>query len=74
MRPADAEVARILEVPVDALLDPARLRTEARVRDGRPLLVPAFHVDGHEIWGATAMVVAECLELLGWRPIRLTDT
>lgn len=66
MRPADAEVARILEVPLDALLDPARLRTEERVRDGQALLIPGFHVDGHEIWGATAMVLAECLALLGW--------
>jgi hypothetical protein len=30
------------------------------------LLVPAFHVAGYEIWGATAMVLAEFLTLLGW--------
>jgi hypothetical protein len=28
--------------------------------------VPAFHVCGEEIWGATAMVLSEFLVLLGW--------
>jgi phosphatidylglycerophosphatase A len=43
------------------------LTTIARVQ---PVLVtftvPAFHVHGVEIWGATAMVLAEFLALLGW--------
>jgi len=68
LRPADAEVARILEVDVDELRDPANFLTRARVRDGRPLAVPGFHVQGEEIWGATAMVLAEFLALLGWVP------
>jgi len=38
------------------------------VRDGRALSVPGFHIHGHEIWGATAMVLAEFLVLLGWSP------
>jgi 8-oxo-dGTP pyrophosphatase MutT (NUDIX family) len=67
--PADGEVARILEVRVDDLLDPARLVTAARDRDGLPAsLVPTFTIDGAEIWGATAMVLAEFLTLLGWNP------
>jgi 8-oxo-dGTP pyrophosphatase MutT (NUDIX family) len=66
LTPVDAEVARIVEVPVDELLDPARLVHSARERDGIPLAVPAFDVNGCEIWGATAMVLAEFLTLLGW--------
>jgi len=67
--PADGEVARILEIRVDDLLDPARLVTAARDRDGLPAsLVPTFQISGAEIWGATAMVLAEFLTLLGWNP------
>jgi len=64
--PADAEVARILHVPLAELIDPARVQQVERVRDGRPMLVPAFHIYGDEIWGATAMILAEFLALLGW--------
>jgi 8-oxo-dGTP pyrophosphatase MutT (NUDIX family) len=66
LAPIDGEVARILEVDVDALLDPAKLIHSSRERDGIPLTVPAFSVQQHEIWGATAMVLAEFLTLLGW--------
>jgi len=67
--PSDGEVARILEVRVDDLLDPARLVTAARDRDGLSAsAVPTFRIAGAEIWGATAMVLGEFLTLLGWRP------
>lgn len=66
LAPAHSEVARILEVAVDELLDPARLRHTAREREGVALTIPGFHVAGEEIWGATAMVLAEFLALLGW--------
>lgn len=66
MRPSDDEVAAILEVPVDRLLDPASLIETERLRDGRRFVTPAFSVAGREIWGATAMVLAEFLALLGW--------
>jgi 8-oxo-dGTP pyrophosphatase MutT (NUDIX family) len=65
LTPADAEVARILEVAVDELLDPANLARTRRERDGVGYVVPAFRVCGHEIWGATAMVLAEFLAVLG---------
>jgi 8-oxo-dGTP pyrophosphatase MutT (NUDIX family) len=68
LSPADGEVARILEVPLGHLADASALRRVIRLRDGRPFTVPAFHVDGVEIWGATAMVLAEFLALLGWQP------
>ena len=41
---SDGEVARIVEVPVCELLDPARLVEDEQVRDGRRLLIPAFRV------------------------------
>jgi 8-oxo-dGTP pyrophosphatase MutT (NUDIX family) len=66
LRAADGEVASILEIPVEALCDRNCLISSERERDGRVVLIPAFHVAGHEIWGATAMVLAEFLSLLGW--------
>jgi 8-oxo-dGTP pyrophosphatase MutT (NUDIX family) len=68
MQPADGEVARILEVPIDELIRPLSLRMHETVRDGTVSIVPRFHVQGLEIWGATAMVLAEFLVLLGWQP------
>jgi 8-oxo-dGTP pyrophosphatase MutT (NUDIX family) len=62
---ADGEVARILEVGVADLLNPAHFVTSERERDGFALTVPAFRVADVEIWGATAMVLAEFLALLG---------
>jgi len=67
LRPADGEVARILEPAVDELLDASCVRSTERVRDGRTLMIPAFHVRDDEIWGATAMVLAEFLTLMGWQ-------
>ena len=66
LKPSDGEVARILYVALDELLDTARLRSIERSRDGVTITVPAFDVGGHEIWGATAMVLAEFLTLLAW--------
>jgi len=67
LRPADGEVARIVEVAIDELADPTSVAETERTRDGSTLVVPAFHVAGVEVWGATAMVLAEFLSLLGWR-------
>jgi 8-oxo-dGTP pyrophosphatase MutT (NUDIX family) len=66
-RHAAAEVARILEVPLEDLLDGARVRRTGRIREGIEYDVPYFDVQGEQVWGATAMVLAEFLWLLGAR-------
>jgi 8-oxo-dGTP pyrophosphatase MutT (NUDIX family) len=66
LSPADGEVASILDVPVDTLASPGCVAQTMREREGRPIEVPAFCVAGQEIWGATAMVLAEFLSLSGW--------
>jgi 8-oxo-dGTP pyrophosphatase MutT (NUDIX family) len=65
LTPSDNEVARILEVGVDELLNPGHFITTERERDGVRFTVPAFRIANVEIWGATAMVLAEFLALLG---------
>jgi 8-oxo-dGTP pyrophosphatase MutT (NUDIX family) len=67
LAPSDGEVARILEPSIDELVAPSCVRVTERTIDGRTRTVPAFHLGDDEIWGATAMVVAEFLTLLGWR-------
>ena len=64
--PADGEVARILDIAIDDLMAPGCVAHTTRERDGRHVDVPAFCVAGEEIWGATAMVLAEFLTLAGW--------
>ena len=66
---ADGEVADILEVAVNELLDPASFVRTRHERDGVKFVVPAFRVGGHDIWGATAMVLAEFLALLSDAPV-----
>jgi 8-oxo-dGTP pyrophosphatase MutT (NUDIX family) len=66
LTPAHGEVARILEIDVDELFAPDCVVHTPRERDGVTFTVPGFHVHGVEIWGATAMVLAEFLSLLGW--------
>jgi 8-oxo-dGTP pyrophosphatase MutT (NUDIX family) len=65
---AEWEVARILEVSVDMLRDPNNVLTETQTRDanGRryEVQVPYFAIDGYKVWGATAMALAEFLDLL----------
>jgi 8-oxo-dGTP pyrophosphatase MutT (NUDIX family) len=65
LTPSDGEVARILEVGVDELMDPRHFITTERERDGVRFTVPAFRIANVEIWGATAMVLAEFLAVLG---------
>ena len=66
LKPSD-EVARILEVPLAELFDPATRVTTRHLREGQEIAVPAFRFADAEIWGATAMVLAEFLSLMGWR-------
>jgi 8-oxo-dGTP pyrophosphatase MutT (NUDIX family) len=68
LRPADGEVARILEIPLEELAAAGAIRRRSLVRDGVRFEIPYFSADDVDIWGATAMVLGECLALLGWHP------
>jgi 8-oxo-dGTP pyrophosphatase MutT (NUDIX family) len=61
-RPAEAEIADVLEVPVAALLDPAIL--EKKPFPGREELVLYYHYEESVIWGATARILSELLAAL----------
>jgi len=57
------EVAEVIEVPIDHLLDPGSIRRESWIRRGRAVEVPFFLFGTHKVWGATAMVLSEFLEI-----------
>ncbi len=67
-RVAQPEVERLIEVPVARLRDPSLIRWEERRRGLPPferIDVPYFDVEDETVWGATAMVLAEFLALVG---------
>jgi 8-oxo-dGTP pyrophosphatase MutT (NUDIX family) len=68
-RPAEWEVARLLEVPVAFFDDSGIVRSQrqTRQRNGETVEVevPYFAIDGETVWGATAMILAEFLAMVG---------
>ncbi len=61
---APDEVAEIVEVRLEDLRDASRIRTGTRVREGVAVEYPYFDLYGHQVWGATAMVLGEFVCLL----------
>ena len=66
LKPAAGEVAKIVETPLARLMDPEQIAWRTVSRETGTLEFPVFLAEGVEIWGATAMVLAELLSLLGW--------
>ena len=59
------EVARVIEIKLDDLLDRGNHRMKKiKMRLGFSLKVPAYVVDGNIIWGATAMILSEFIEIV----------
>lgn len=63
-QPSPEEVAEVLEIPVAHLLKPENVRREAWTLRGMEVSVPFYSFRGHKIWGATAMILAELVEII----------
>jgi hypothetical protein len=63
-RPSDDEVQAIIEVPLSFLLDPSHLRIEQREHEGQILDVLFWDFGPYTIWGATARVLKNFLDLI----------
>jgi 8-oxo-dGTP pyrophosphatase MutT (NUDIX family) len=64
---AAGEVDRLIEVTITGLRHPDAVGWEQRESSRQPGLtmdVPYFDVDGHRVWGATAMVLSEFIALM----------
>ena len=68
LRVAAAEVWRVLETPFAELLTTAGPHRGYRWHDDRRYQVPYFEVCGERVWGATAMVLAELIAMIGASP------
>lgn len=62
--PAAGEVAEILEVSLDDLRNASSIRRGTRLREGLAVEYPYFALLGHQVWGATAMVLGEFICLI----------
>lgn len=65
-RPEEKEVKSIIEVPLDHLRQPCNVRlTDMKISEHIVLKeVPYFDVEGKVVWGATAMMLNELLEVI----------
>lgn len=62
---ANHEVAELLAVPIDTLIDPSALRVEKRkLNDGTVRDVYHYRYGEHDIWGITGQLVRDFLELI----------
>ena len=64
VRIAQGEVEEILEVSLDDLRDASRIGRDIRIREGVAVEWPYFDLLGHQVWGATAMVLGEFICLI----------
>ena len=62
--PAPEEVDEILEISLSDLRDASRIGRGTRIREGVAVEYPYFDLLGHQVWGATAMVLGEFICLI----------
>jgi 8-oxo-dGTP pyrophosphatase MutT (NUDIX family) len=63
-KPEPNEVAEILEVPLPHLLNPNTREVGPIPVRGATYTVPYYNVNGHKVWGATAILLSEFLARL----------
>ncbi len=63
-QPNPDEVAEIFSFALEDLLNPKFRAIENRLIQGYDVKVPYYHVDGHKVWGATAIMLCELEERL----------
>jgi 8-oxo-dGTP pyrophosphatase MutT (NUDIX family) len=62
-KPSSVEIAEVLEVPVRGLLDPDNRRQEVRWMNGKTAKQYCYAFEDHLIFGATAQIVKQFLDL-----------
>lgn len=63
-KPNDAEIAAVFSVPLDFFLNDPRQSTHRIDYQGRSWYVPAYQYDQYRIWGLTAIMIVELVNLL----------
>ncbi|MDI9858205.1 NUDIX hydrolase [Flectobacillus roseus] len=62
--PDPREVDQVVEVSLDELLDPAIIGKKILDVRGTEVEAAYFNIQGHTVWGATAMMIAEMIDLI----------
>lgn len=73
LRPSEAEIAHVFEVPLHFFKDDPRELTHRIDYLGQSWYVPSYTFDGFRIWGLTAIMIAELTNLLYGGRIDLTQ-
>ncbi len=63
-KPDPEEVETIIQTGLSFLTDPAYVKHETMMHDDQLIEIPFYDVNGHHIWGATAMILSEFGEVL----------
>jgi 8-oxo-dGTP pyrophosphatase MutT (NUDIX family) len=58
------EVAEIIQVPIEALLEKGRVKPTTETLDGRPIESYIYNYEGKVIWGATARILKKLLDII----------
>jgi len=61
---SEDEIAELILIPLDTLADPENYRCEnSWIHEGRPYPVSYFDANGHIVWGATAKIFMQFLDI-----------
>ena len=63
-QPDPSEVAYLIETPLEDLLNPRNTREKFRTLMCKLVRVPYFQIGEEHVWGATAMILSEFLEVV----------
>ena len=63
LQPNIEELDRIFRVPLSFFLEPGNLRKDQWHINNRTVQMPSYHYDGYLIWGLTAIILAEFLNI-----------
>jgi 8-oxo-dGTP pyrophosphatase MutT (NUDIX family) len=62
-RVSPAEIAELITLPLERFLHPDRFTKRSFINHGQPYPVYYFQVEGYNVWGATAKILKDFLEL-----------
>ncbi len=63
--PNSKEVQKIIEVNIENLSDESIIgEKEIKLSNGLKIITPYYNIEGHTVWGATAMIISEFNTLL----------
>ncbi len=63
-KPDSYEVESIIEAPLSQMVNPKSIDFFEKNKNGIIIKAPFYNIYGHTIWGATAMIISELIEII----------